>query len=173
MVSRSRRGFAFGLAILAILTTLAANVASTLEAGDRAPVFSAPSLDGNGTIELGEFRGKVVYVDFWASWCPPCLVAIPEIEALRREFPKDRFQILAVNLDQKQSKALRFLSKNPVGYPSLSDPKGRLPEQFGLETMPTSYLIDQAGIIRYVHRGFRRGDSSKLRLEIRKLLGPN
>ena len=95
---------------------------------------------------------------------------IPEIEEMRSEFPADQFQILAVNLDQKEKKALRFLEKNPIGYPSAADPKGRLPVQFGVETMPTSYLIDGDGVIRYVHRGFSRGDGSKLREEIRRLL---
>lgn len=149
---------------------LTAQIALALEAGDRAPAFAAPALGGKGTVELSKYRGKVVYLDFWASWCAPCLVAIPEIEKMRSEFPSEDFQIIAVNLDQKEKKALRFLSKNPVGYPSASDPKGRLPGQYGVDTMPTSYLIDREGVIRYVHRGFQRGDGAKLREEIRTLL---
>ncbi len=157
------------LSTLPMICLLAAH-ASALEEGDRAPAFAAPALTGEGTVELGKYRGKVVYLDFWASWCGPCLKAIPEIEEMRSEFPADQFQILAVNLDQKEKKALRFLEKNPIGYPSAADPKGRLPVQFGVETMPTSYLIDGDGVIRYVHRGFSRGDGSKLREEIRRLL---
>jgi len=144
--------------------------AAALQAGDRAPDFAAPSLTGDGMLELSKHRGKVVYLDFWASWCAPCLKAIPEMEKLRAELPADSFQILAVNLDQKTKKALRFLEKHPIGYPSASDPKGRLPTQFGLETMPTSYLIDANGVIRYVHPGFKKGDGSKLRDEINALL---
>ncbi len=144
--------------------------AVALEAGDRAPVFAAPALSGGGTVGLSEYRGKIVYLDFWASWCAPCLIAIPEIEKIRSEFPAEAFQIVAVNLDRKKKKALRFLEKHPVGYPSASDPKGRLPDQFGVDTMPTSYLIDANGVIRYVHRGFKAGDGSILRLEIRRLL---
>ena len=160
-------------ALLAFMASclLAATSASALDEGDRAPDFSAPSLNGEGNIALGQYRGKVVYLDFWASWCGPCLQAIPEIEEMRTEFPADQFQIVAVNLDQKEKKALRFLKKNPIGYPSASDPKGRLPGQFGVETMPTSYLIDGDGVIRYVHRGFSRGDGSRLREEVRALLG--
>ena len=107
-----------------------------------------------------------------ARWCG-CARSnvIPEIEKMRGEFSSKDFQIIAVNLDQKTAKALRFLSKNPVGYPSASDPKGRLPGQYGVDTMPTSYLIDREGVIRYVHRGFQRGDGSKLKKEIRALLG--
>jgi peroxiredoxin len=142
-----------------------------LDEGDRAPDFSAPSLTSDANVRLGDHRGKVVYLDFWASWCGPCLQAIPEIEEMRSEFPADRFQIVAVNLDQQEKKAKRFLEKHPIGYPSATDPKGRLPEQFGVETMPTSYLIDADGVIRYVHRGFSRGDGSRLREEIRTLLG--
>lgn len=158
------------LALAALGLALAAAPAAALEEGDRAPSFAAPSLTGEGTVELGAHRGKVVYLDFWASWCAPCLTAIPEIEEMRAEFPADEFQIIAVNLDQKKKKALRFLKKNPIGYPSASDPKGRLPGQYGVDTMPTSYLIDRDGVIRYVHRGFSRGDGSKLREEIRALL---
>ena len=145
--------------------------ARALEVGDRAPDFAAPALDGKGTVSLEQYRGKVVYLDFWASWCAPCLKAIPEIEAMRKELASDGFQVVAVNLDTSTKKALRFLAKNPIGYPSASDPKGRLPKQFGVDTMPTSYLIDGEGVIRYVHRGFQRGDGTKLRAEIRKLLG--
>lgn len=145
--------------------------AAALDEGDRAPSFSVPSLTGGGNVELGKYRGKVVYLDFWASWCGPCLKAIPEIEDMRAEFPETDFQIVAVNLDQKAKKALRFLEKNPIGYPSAADPKGRLPGQFGLETMPTSYLIDRDGVIRYVHKGFSRGDGSRIREEIRALIG--
>lgn len=158
---------AFGSVFSLLLT---ASLALGLEAGDRAPDFAAPMLDGEGTIELSDYRGKIVYLDFWASWCAPCLLAIPEVEALRSEFPSEDFQIIAINLDRQKKKALRFLSKNPVGYPSASDPKGRLPGQYGLDTMPTSYLIDRNGLICYVHRGFRRGDGAKLRQEIRALI---
>jgi peroxiredoxin len=168
MTASSLHKIAAGISFLVLL--MIADVGLALEIGDRAPAFSAPALDGKGMIELSKYRGKIVYLDFWASWCAPCLVAIPEVEEMRSEFPSEKFQIIAVNLDQKKKKAQRFLSKNPVGYPSASDPKGRLPGQYGVDTMPTSYLIDRDGVIRYVHRGFQRGDSSKLRKEIRALL---
>jgi peroxiredoxin len=161
------------VAALAVVfaVALAPISATALEAGDRAPDFSLPSLDGKGNVSLAQFRGKVVYLDFWASWCAPCLKAVPEIEAMRKELASQGFAVVAVNLDQNTKKALRFLEKNPVGYPSASDPKGRLPKQYGVDTMPTSYVIDGEGMIRHVHRGFQRGDGVKLRTEIKKLLG--
>ena len=169
---RSPLAASLSLLTLLLIGFLAApSVARALEAGDRAPDFAAPALDGKGTVSLASYRGKVVYLDFWASWCAPCLKAVPEIEAMRKELPADRFAVVAVNLDQTPKKALRFLEKHPVGYASASDPKGRLPKQYGVDTMPTSYLIDGEGVIRLVHRGFQRGDGETLRAEIRKLLG--
>ncbi len=159
------------LAMFVALCVIASPSAHALEVGDRAPDFALPALDGKGTVSLAQHRGKVVYLDFWASWCAPCLKAVPEIETMRKELGNAGFAVVAVNLDQTPKKALRFLEKNPVGYPSASDPKGRLPKQYGVDTMPTSYVIDGEGVIRHVHRGFQRGDGAKLRAEIRKLLG--
>jgi peroxiredoxin len=79
--------------------------------------------------------------------------------------------VLAVNVDSDPEKARRFLEKRPVGYPSVTDPKGRIPETFGIETMPTSFLIDRDGVIRHVHNGFRRGDIESIRSRIRELVG--
>ncbi len=155
---------------LCVLLLLLAGPAWALEAGDEAADFEAPLL-GNGTlVSLSDHLGKVVYLDFWASWCDPCQKAIPAIEKLRGEFPAEDFQVLAVNVDTNTRKATKFLKKNPIGYPSVSDPRGKLPRKYGLETMPTSYLIDRDGVIRYVHKGFRKGDVEEIRAQITKLL---
>ena len=166
---RARRGAALLCALLGSLGMSAPGIA--LEAGDEAPQFSGRRLDGGSPIALSAYRGKVVYVDFWASWCPPCRQALPLIDSLRTEFADGSFAVLAVNVDRDSQDGLRFLEKHPVGYPSVADPKGQLPQAFGLETMPTSYLIDRKGVIRYVHRGFRKGDVKKLRREIGALVG--
>jgi peroxiredoxin len=163
----------FARAALALATVACLGVgvpATALDAGDRAPAFALPALDGGGRLDLAEYRGKVVWLDFWASWCPPCLTSLPELEKLRKQMPAKDFQILAVNLDKDPGKALSFLKKNPVGYPSASDPEGSLPEKFGLQTMPTSYLIDRDGTIRLVHEGYRSGDIDTIRREVRKLV---
>ncbi len=138
--------------------------------GQPAPEFTAPALDGTKSVSLGAYRGKVVFLDFWASWCPPCLISLPLLEELRKQFPSDQFQILAVNVDQDPEKARKFLARTQVGYPSATDPKGRIPESFGIETMPTSFLIDRRGVIRHVHQGFRKGDVPALRERITKLV---
>jgi peroxiredoxin len=160
----------FGLAALAALPL--AQPARAVDAGQPAPQFALASLSGEGNVSIGAHRGKVVYVDFWASWCAPCLKAVPALEKLRKEFPASDFQVLAINLDREPEKARKFLEDHPVGYPSASDPAGKLPEMFGLETMPTSYLIDRKGVVRYVHRGYKAGDDAEIRKRIQELLGP-
>ena len=157
------------LAAAALLAVAFAAPLRALELGDQAPPFSAPGLAG-GTVSLASYRGKVVYLDFWASWCGPCAKSLPALDQLRREFAPGDFQIVAVNLDRNPAVAARFLKQRPVGYPSAIDPKGSLPGAFGVEAMPTSFLIDRDGVVRYVHRGFRDSDVDPLRKQIQKLV---
>ncbi len=156
--------------VLAAAWLALAAAASALEAGDPAPDFQARSVVGDGQVALHALRGKVVLVDFWASWCAPCNAAMPQLEALSKEFPADQFAIVGVNVDTKLADARRALERRGVSYPNASDPEGKLPKRFGLETMPSSYLIDREGVVRFVHRGFRGGDIEKLRAQVRKLV---
>jgi peroxiredoxin len=143
--------------------------AGAIEQGEKAPNFTAPTLTG-GTVSLAAYRGKVVYLDFWASWCGPCAQALPALEELRKEFPPGDFQVVAVNVDREAKSAKAFLRKRPVGYPSALDPNGAIPEQFGVEVMPTSFLIDRDGTVRHVQRGFRTEDVVPLRKQIQQLV---
>jgi peroxiredoxin len=137
--------------------------------GQTAPTFSLPALDGGKPISLASHRGDVVYLDFWASWCPPCVTSLPLLDDLRQEFGSQGFQVVAINVDRDTDKARSFLKKRPVSYRSASDPEGMLPERFGIETMPTSFLIDRDGVVRHVHAGFRKSDIEGLRAQIRDL----
>jgi len=145
-------------------------VAQAIEPGAKAPAFSAPAIDGGADIELASYRGKVVYLDFWASWCAPCLTSLPQLDELQRELGPDGFQVVAINVDTDPDKARRFLAKFGVAYPSASDPKGSVPAAYQISTMPTSFLIDGNGVVRYVHEGFRQGDVDELRGRIRSLM---
>lgn len=158
------------LAICALALAGLTLPAMAIGEGDPAPAFSARTLVGNKTLSLADFRGKVVYLDFWASWCAPCAISLPVLDSFRHEFGPDKFQVLAVNVDSDLSKARHFLSMRPVGYPSVADPDGKLPTRFGVETMPTSFLIDRKGVVRRVHVGFKKSDVEELRAEIRKLV---
>jgi len=157
-------------AFVALSLTVVGGASRAADEGETAPAFSARSLNGGDNISLGAYRGKVVYLDFWASWCAPCQAALPALEELRKEFPADQFQVIAVNVDTDPEKALALLAKHKIGYPSAADPDGVVPESFGLKTMPTSYLIDRAGVVRLVHPGFRSSDVADLRARIKTLV---
>ncbi len=141
------------------------------ENGQPAPLFSAKSLQGGESIELEQYRGKVLLIDFWASWCGPCRQAMPALDAMRTEFGKDGFEVIAVNLDEKPGDGLDFLKKYPVTYPTVQDDQGRIAKLYGVRTMPMSYLIDRQGVVRHVHEGFNKKDIPRLKAAVKELLG--
>lgn len=133
------------------------------------PVFAQPGLGHGKMLRSDYFRGKVLYLDFWASWCGPCRVSLPAMNELYREFNDQGFEVVAVNVDKDAADASRFLKQHPVNYYVVTD-DGSLPKRFGVKGMPTAYLIDRSGKIRRVHEGFRPGDEQRLRQQIRHLL---
>lgn len=138
-------------------------MAPAMAADKKAPDFRLPSLDGKQQVALSGLKGKAVYVDFWASWCGPCLQSLPAMERLHKELSAQGVAIVAVNLDDDAAKAMAFLVKVPVSFFVAFDQKQDLPSQYGVETMPSSYLIDRKGFIRETHRGFKVGDEALLR----------
>ncbi len=143
---------------------------SAISVGDTVPSFKARTIDGSKSLALDDYRGKVVLIDFWASWCPPCLKSLPKYNDLRREIGTTDFEIVAVNVDENTEDAKKFLQKHPVSYPVAKDPKGILPGVFGVKAMPTSYLIDKNGVVQYVHAAFKDGDMEKIKAEIERLI---
>ncbi len=139
--------------------------------GQPAPALDLPVLqNGAARVSLASLRGKVVYLDFWASWCGPCRVSFPQLDDLHEELSPRGFEVLAVSVDETREDALAFLRELPVGYPVAWDGGGVTPQAYDVLGMPTGYLIDRDGKVRLVHRGFRRGDGARLRSEIVKLL---
>lgn len=104
--------------------------------------------------DLGAYKGKVVYLDFWASWCGPCKESFPYMQGLKKSFAKDGLEIVAVNVDRSQSRADAFLNQMQADLPVIYDPKGEIAKAFKVKDMPTSILIDRKGRVRYVHDGF-------------------
>ena len=145
--------------------------AGNVAVGQTAPEVRLPELSGAGEISLEALRGKVVYLDFWASWCGPCRVSFPILEQLRVELGADGFEVLAINVDEVESDARKFLSEVPVSYRVVRDEKAVSPQTYGILGMPTGYLIDRQGIVREIHQGFRKSDGVQLRTAIVELLG--
>ena len=144
------------------------------EEGDLAPAFTLPSIhEGEADIVLSDIKGKVIYVDFWASWCAPCLNSLPEYNKLYSRYKDNQpvgFEFIAINLDDPIEDGLDFLIDRPLDFLIHSAPLGEIAEEFGVIGMPTSYLIGADGEIKMVHMGFRPGDMEKIESEIVKQL---
>lgn len=133
---------------------LSANAA--LKVGDTLPDLAAFKLEG----KLPETRGKVVIVDFWASWCLPCAESFPALDELQKKYG-DRLVILAVNVDQKAANMEKFLKKHPVSFTVVRDGGQKLVAAAEPATMPTSFILDSEGQVRFLHNGFHGEETRK------------
>lgn len=147
-----------------LLAVLLSGQAQALERGQLAPEFSIPG--NNRQIKLSDFRGKLVYLDFWASWCGPCKKSFPWMNALQEKYSQRGFTVLAVNLDTKTEDSELFLSKVPANFLIGFDKQGELPKQFQVQGMPSSVLIDREGKIIAIHKGFNENSAKKIEEEI-------
>jgi cytochrome c biogenesis protein CcmG/thiol:disulfide interchange protein DsbE len=134
-----------------------------------APNVTLQSADGS-TVESSTYRGKVVLVDFWASWCLPCKTSFPALDSLYREYQPRGLEVLAVNLDERRRDADAFLRDRSHHLTVLFDPTGAAPKAFGVKGMPSSFLIDKAGNIRFSHMGYSGNVDKNYRREIAQLL---
>lgn len=144
---------------------------SAAEPGAQAPDLALPQLQGNGTVALNDHRDKIIYLDFWASWCPPCLVSMPVMNEMRNRLQAQGvpFEVIAVNVDTDPADGVDFLLDKPVDFIVLSDPDGDTPAAYAVRGMPTSYLISTDGIIALKHEGFKRSDAEMIESEILRL----
>ncbi|MDP2793822.1 MAG: TlpA disulfide reductase family protein [Sulfurisoma sp.] len=124
-------------------------------------------------IEARQLQGKVVYVDFWASWCVPCRASFPWLEELHRKHQARGLVILGINKDQEPGGADKFLARYPVSFPLLQDPGDKLAKGFAVRGMPSAYLIDRRGNIRHTHVGFRQESTAELERMLVELLKEN
>jgi len=154
-----------------LLFALLTSSAQAVDVGQPAPDFSLANMADHSLVTRQSIRGKVVLVDFWASWCGPCRQSMPLYDKLRAEFSPERFDILAINLDEEYTDAQAFMEKNKVSYPVALDPGGGCAKAFGLIGMPSSFLLDADGVVRARHNGFREKDIDELRTQITALLG--
>jgi thiol-disulfide isomerase/thioredoxin len=123
-----------------------------------------------GPLSLSALRGQVVLVDFWASWCGPCAQSFPWLDELQKKLGSQGFTVLAVNVDKQRKKADTFLAQHPVQFSIAFDPQGKAAAAYGLPGMPSSYLVDRAGVLRRAHTGFRPEEAAELEAQIRALL---
>ena len=150
------------LPIAALAAALVAAPAGATEAGQPAPAFALPNAKGD-TVSLERMRGKVVYVDFWASWCGPCRRSFPWMNKMQQKYGARGLVVVGVNVDKKRGDAERFLAQIPASFTIVFDEAGTTPAAYGVKGMPSSYVIDARGNVTFVERGFL--DESRAVLE--------
>ena len=140
--------------------------------GENAPDFDFIDLtvSNQQPKKLSLLKGKVIYLDFWASWCKPCLISMPLLNQLYAELKDSGFEIIAVNLDEKSEIANQFLLDNPVNYTVVRSIYEPITKLYQINGLPTAYIIDRQGVLRFVHQGFKKEDIDELRKQLILLL---
>jgi cytochrome c biogenesis protein CcmG/thiol:disulfide interchange protein DsbE len=156
--------------ICAATMAIAATLASAADVGAPAPALSLPTASGE-TVAIDQLKGKVVYVDFWASWCGPCRKSFPWMAEMQKKYGPSGFTVVAVNVDKKRPDAERFLQSTPAAFTVVYDPAGTTPTAWNVKAMPTSYVIDAKGNVAMVESGFKDENVPELENRIKTLVG--
>lgn len=155
---------AFMAALLGLLLATGA-----LAGQEPAPDFTLKSLD-NKNLRLSEYRGQVVMLNFWASWCAPCRQEMPLLDELYQRYGKAGFTILGVNVEDNPGAAQKTLREIPVTFPILLDNNGQVSKLYDVSAMPTTYLIDRDGNVRHLHKGYKPGYENDYREQVKELI---
>jgi peroxiredoxin len=155
---------AFLLCVLAV-TGLAASGLT----GQLAPDFALKSSDGSN-LRLSEYRGDVVMINFWATWCGPCRQEMPLLDELYTRYNRVGFSLLGVNIDDDSRKAMDMASELGVSFPVLFDARKEVSKLYQVDAMPVTVIVDREGTVRHVHQGYQPGYEQKYLEQIRSLL---
>ena len=153
-----------------VMTTLVASLAWAAALSGPAPGFSLQSSDGQ-QVSLGELKGKVVMVNFWATWCVPCRQEMPHLQALYEGYNSLGFELLAVNVEKNNAEGARkWLEETPVTFPVLFDPNNEVTKLYKVQTMPSTVLVARDGTMRFIHHGYKPGYENDYQTQVRALL---
>lgn len=153
-----------------LILLLFSGFATAANSGDDAPVCITEHINTGKKLDISSYKSKVIYLDFWASWCPPCKLSFPHLNNLHNELYKQGFEVIAINLDENKNDAEEFLQQHPVNFTVAYDGAGKCPRGYKVMAMPTSYIIDKEGVVREVHLGFKEDSISKIRKTVLALL---
>ena len=153
---------------IASLFTVSVGVQAASVSGP-APNFTLKSLNGSN-VKLSELRGKVVLLNFWASWCGPCREEMPLLNKIHNKYQPLGFTILGVNVEEQSDAAKNFIAQRPVDFPILLDSKNQVSKMYDVVAMPTTVLIDRDGNMRFLHQGYQSGDEAEYRKMVKKLV---
>lgn len=159
---------------ISLLMLFVCSNALALEEGDTLPDFDLASIYADKpNIKLSDLEGKTLYIDFWASWCAPCVLSLPLYNDMYEKYKDQGLEVIAINVDNPIEEGLDFLIDTPLNFLIPQDPEGDAAEMFGVIGMPSSYLVGPDGTIRLVHMGFRNGDMAVIEEEVEKVLAGN
>jgi cytochrome c biogenesis protein CcmG, thiol:disulfide interchange protein DsbE len=150
--------------LVTAIALLGASAAQAIEPGTTAPEIALAG--AHGSVSLAALKGKVVYVDFWASWCGPCRQSFPWMNALQARYAAKGLQVVGVNVDANRADADKFLAEVPATFAIGFDSQGDTPRRYAIKGMPTSVLIGADGKVIQVHNGFREEDRKALEAAI-------
>ncbi|HEX5792821.1 MAG TPA: TlpA disulfide reductase family protein [Rheinheimera sp.] len=136
---------------------------------EQAPDFTLKALDG-ANLRLAEQRGDIVLINFWASWCGPCIQEMPQLDKLAQKYQMLGVQIWGVNVENDSAAAKAYLSKVQVQFPILFDSENSVSKAYQVEAMPTTVILDKDGHIRNVHRGYKPGYEKSYEDNIKAIL---
>ena len=156
------------LSLVALILTASNTHALALDVGGTAPDFSLAG--ATKTVKMAEFKGRVVYLDFWASWCGPCKQSFPFMNAMQSKYGAHGLDVIAINVDSKASDATAFLTKVPATFTVAFDPQGSTPKLYKVAAMPSSYLISRDGKVLKIHKGFKQDDVAEIEKSIAQAL---
>ncbi len=156
------------LGAILVIFTVSTLAASSLE-GQVAPDFVLRSATGEN-LRLSEYRGDVVLINFWATWCGPCRQEMPLLDDLYGRYQRVGFNLLGVNIDEDSRRAMQMVQELGVNFPVLFDEHKEVSKLYEVEAMPVTILVDREGIVRHVHHGYKPGYEEKYLTEIRSLL---
>jgi peroxiredoxin len=155
--------------IFIISLVLSFNLFAGEIAAKDAADFTLKSLSGDN-LRLQEQRGEVILLNFWATWCGPCREEMPELEKLQQKYQAMGFKVLGVNVETTPEKAQDYLKKISVSFPILFDTEQTVSKAYQVEAMPTTYILDRHGKLRYLHKGYVKGVEAEYDAQIKKLI---
>ena len=154
-------------AMAAVVIVSAAAFAA--DSGGPAPAFSLTDLAGQPGA-LSQYKGNVVMVNFWATWCGPCQQEMPLLDQMYKKYKPAGFTLIGINVDKEAPAVKELLARKPVSFPVLLDPANQVSKAYHVDEMPSTVIVDKKGQIRYIHRGYKPGDENEYQDRIRQLI---
>lgn len=156
------------LIMIGLVGLLVSSVNASTVSG-KAPEFTLKSRSGKN-LRLSEYRGQVVLINFWASWCGPCRQEMPLLEDLYKRYSKLGFTILGVNVDTDSTKANQYLRDITVTFPILYDTGNTVTKSYNVNAMPTTVIVDRSGNMRFLHQGYKPGYEKEYKKQVVQLI---